>query len=55
MRDALKAAGNTKATIIVYPGAQHGFHADYRASYNEAAATNGWARMLAHFKSNGVA
>jgi carboxymethylenebutenolidase len=54
MRAALAAAGNTKSNIIVYPGAQHGFHADYRPAYNEAAAKDGWARMLAWFKANGV-
>jgi len=55
MRAALKAAGNTTSDIHVYPGAEHGFHADYRASYNETAAKDGWARMLAHFKAHGVA
>ncbi|MGJ3647506.1 dienelactone hydrolase family protein [Sphingomonas sp. GlSt437] len=55
MRAALKAAGKTGSDIHVYADAQHGFHADYRASYNEADAKDGWARMLAHFKANGVA
>ena len=55
MRAALAAAGNAKSEIIVYPGAQHGFHADFRPSYNEAAAVDAWARMLAFFKANGVA
>jgi carboxymethylenebutenolidase len=54
MLAALKAAGKTGSDIRVYPDAQHGFHADYRASYNEADAKDGWARMLAHFKANGV-
>ncbi|MGL4313685.1 MAG: dienelactone hydrolase family protein [Sphingomonas sp.] len=54
MLDALKAAGKTGSDIHVYADAQHGFHADYRASYNEADAKDGWARMLAHFKANGV-
>ena len=54
MKAALTAAGNTASTIIVYPGVEHGFHADYRPSYNEAAAKDGWARMLAWFKANGV-
>lgn len=54
MRTALGAAGNTSSNIIVYPGAMHGFHADYRPTYNEAAAKDGWARMLVWFKSNGV-
>ncbi|MEA3000675.1 MAG: carboxymethylenebutenolidase [Sphingomonadales bacterium] len=54
MRAALKAAEKTGSDIIVYPDAQHGFHADYRASYNEKDAKDGWARLLAHFRRNGV-
>jgi carboxymethylenebutenolidase len=54
MKSALSAAGNTASNIIIYPGAQHGFHADYRPSYDEAAAKDGWARMLAWFGANGV-
>jgi carboxymethylenebutenolidase len=55
MRAALKAAGKTKSEIIVYPDAEHGFHADYRASYNARDAGDGWARMLTHFTRYGVA
>jgi carboxymethylenebutenolidase len=55
MRAALKAAGKTGSDLHVYPDAGHGFHADYRSSYNEADAKDGWARMLAHFRANGVA
>jgi carboxymethylenebutenolidase len=55
MREALAAAHKTRTQIIVYPDAGHGFHADYRDSYNAADATDGWARMLAHFRENGVA
>lgn len=54
MKAALKAAGKTDSDIIVYPDAQHGFHADYRPSYKKDAAEDGWARMLAFFKKNGV-
>jgi len=54
MRAALKAAGKAGTEIRVYPDAQHGFHADYRASYNEADASDAWARMLAFFKAHGV-
>jgi carboxymethylenebutenolidase len=54
MRDALKAAGK-KDDIIVYPQAQHGFLADYRASYDEAAAKDAWPRLLSFFKAHGVA
>lgn len=55
MQAALAAAGNTDSEIIVYPDSQHGFHADYRAAYDAAAAKDGWARMLAHFAKHGVA
>jgi carboxymethylenebutenolidase len=54
MREALKAAGKTGSDFIVYPDAGHGFHADYRASYNEADAKDAWARMLDHFARNGM-
>jgi len=54
MREALKAAGKTGSEIIVFPGAQHGFHADYRPSYSKADAEAAWAKMLAFFKKNGV-
>jgi carboxymethylenebutenolidase len=54
MRAALKAANKTGSLLIVYPDAGHGFHADYRASYNAADAQDAWGRMLAHFKANGV-
>ena len=55
MRAALASAGKTQAEIRVYPDAGHGFHADYRSSYNEADAKDGWARALAWFKAHGVA
>ena len=54
MRAAMKASGK-KGEIVVYPDADHGFNADYRPSYNKAAAEDGWKRMLAWFKANGVA
>jgi carboxymethylenebutenolidase len=55
MRAALKSAGKTGSDIHVYADAPHGFHADYRESYREADAKDGWTRMLAHFRANGVA
>ena len=55
MRMALKAAERTDSQLVVYPEAQHGFNADYRSSYNEAAAKDGWTRMLAHFAANHAA
>lgn len=54
MRAALKASGKTGSDIIVFPKAEHGFLADYRPSYNPEAGKDGWARMLAFFKSHGV-
>jgi carboxymethylenebutenolidase len=53
MRAALAKAGRHDE-IIVYADAGHGFHADYRPSYNAADARNGWDRMLAFFAKNGV-
>jgi carboxymethylenebutenolidase len=55
MRAALAAAGKTGSEIVVYPDAGHGFHADYRASYNAADAADGWKRMLAFFAAHGAA
>jgi carboxymethylenebutenolidase len=55
MTDALAKAGKTGSSLRLYPEAEHGFHADYRASYDAAAAKDGWARMLAHFRAHGVA
>jgi carboxymethylenebutenolidase len=55
MKAALAAAGNIKCTFVVYPNSGHAFHADYRPSYNEADAKDGYARALAWFKANGVA
>ena len=54
MRAALEKAGKTRTQIHVYPDAGHGFHADYRDSYVEADAKDGWRRMLAFFAENGV-
>jgi carboxymethylenebutenolidase len=49
MNAALKQAHKPSA-LIAYPQADHGFLADYRPSYNEAAAKDGWAKALAYFK-----
>ncbi len=53
MREAAKQAGKT-VDLQVYPEAGHGFNADYRPSYDEAAAKDGWQRCLAWFKDHGV-
>lgn len=52
MRQALRAA-NATAEIVVYPHADHAFNADYRASYHEESAKDGWQRMLAWFAQYG--
>lgn len=54
MRSALRATRKTGSDLIVYPDAQHGFHADYRASYDAAAAQDGWRRMIDYFHRYGV-
>jgi carboxymethylenebutenolidase len=41
--------------FVVYPEAPHAFHADYRPSYRKVPADDGWQRLLAWFKRNGVA
>lgn len=53
MRQALRAA-NAQAEIIVYPDAGHAFNADYRPSYHQQCAQDGWQRMLAWFHQYGV-
>ncbi len=53
MEEALKAAGKT-FEFIVYSGAPHGFHADYRPSYRKDAAEDGWRQLTRWFKKYGV-
>jgi len=54
MRAALKDANKT-AEIIVYPDTPHGFYADYRSSYRQDKAEDGWKRLLEWFKKHGAA
>ncbi len=51
MKAALaKGSDAAKASeFVVYPGAPHAFHADYRPSYREEAAKDGWQRAIAWF------
>jgi carboxymethylenebutenolidase len=49
MEAALKANGKT-AEFHIYPGAPHGFVADYRASYRKEAAEDAWNQMIGWFK-----
>jgi carboxymethylenebutenolidase len=57
MQEAL-ATGSPAARrskFVVFPGAPHAFHADYRPSYRKADAEEGWTLALDWFKSHGVA
>ncbi|WP_439542469.1 dienelactone hydrolase family protein [Hyphomicrobium sp.] len=53
MRSACATAGKT-CEIVVFEGAPHAFHADYRPSYRAQPAQEGWKRTLAWFKQYGV-
>jgi carboxymethylenebutenolidase len=59
MKAALaKASSNPSAKASkfeIYPEAPHAFHADYRATYREGPAKDGWAKCLAWFKQHGIA
>jgi carboxymethylenebutenolidase len=56
--EAMKAAlalGTSGSDFVVYPDAGHAFYGDYRPSYIEKDAKDGFARALAWFKDHGVA
>jgi carboxymethylenebutenolidase len=40
---------NPSVEIVIYPGAGHGFFADYRPSYDATAAADAWRRCVAWF------
>lgn len=42
-------AKRPEVEIFIYPGAQHGFHCDERASYDKASADIAWPRSMAFF------
>jgi carboxymethylenebutenolidase len=46
LRETLAREAKVPTAVVLYPGAEHGFHCDVRASYNEAAAKDGFARTL---------
>ena len=57
MKAAL-AAGSPAAKasqFVVYPDAPHAFHADYRATFRQQPAEDGWKRALEWFRTHGVA
>lgn len=53
MVSALEAAGDSSA-IMTFPGVGHGFHADYRPTYNRDAAEAAWKEMINWFQGHGV-
>ena len=53
MRQALHAA-DSPSQIVVYPNTPHGFHADYRPSYRQEQAEDGWRRLVEWFRQHGV-
>jgi carboxymethylenebutenolidase len=53
MQEELKK-GKSKSEIIVYPNAKHGFHADYRDSYNKESSDEAWKKLQEWFKKNGA-
>ncbi|MGH8784617.1 MAG: dienelactone hydrolase family protein [Cupriavidus necator] len=58
MKSALSASSDPDAKasrFIVYPESGHAFHADYRPSYREADARDGWQKCLDWFRQHGVA
>lgn len=40
------------AEVVLYDGADHGFFCNERESYDEAAASDAWSRVLALFRDN---
>jgi carboxymethylenebutenolidase len=53
MKEAL-AKAKKKTEFKLYPGAPHGFHADYRPSYRKEAAEDAWKMALDFLKKNKV-
>jgi len=48
-------AASRASQFVVYPDAPHAFHADYRPSFRQGPAEDGWKRCLAWFAQHGVA
>jgi carboxymethylenebutenolidase len=53
MQDELKK-GKSRSEIVVYPNADHGFHADYRPTFNREASEDAWTKLIAWFKKHGA-
>jgi carboxymethylenebutenolidase len=56
MKRALASAPapGSESQFVIYPGASHAFFADYRPSYHEEAALDGWTRCLDWFTKHGL-
>ena len=54
MNAGLKSSGSVSENLV-YDQSQHGFHADYRSSYDPEAAKDGWQRLQQWFKQHGAA
>ena len=58
MKKALLAAPQNRAAqqslFEIYPDAPHAFHADYRNTYREGPAKDGWQKCLDWFQKQGV-
>ena len=52
---ATGSAAARASQFVVYPDAPHAFHADYRPSFRQGPAEDGWKRALEWFRANGVA
>ncbi|MFN4329107.1 MAG: dienelactone hydrolase family protein [Limnobacter sp.] len=46
--------GSSGSEIVVFPGVNHGFHADYRPTYDRRAATYAWKLTMDWFRERGV-
>ena len=49
------SAAARASEFVIYPDTPHAFHADYRPSYRQGPAEDGWQRMLAWLRRQGVA
>jgi carboxymethylenebutenolidase len=56
MQEALRVGSDAakRSRFSLFKGAPHAFHADYRPTYRQQPATEGWAECLAWFKANGA-
>jgi carboxymethylenebutenolidase len=51
LEELLRQHGNKNVEMVTYAGAGHGFHADYRPSYNKEAAEDAWKRCAGWFNT----